>query len=300
MILQSGDYRSAKKSLFGHANVVLSSGVGRDFLLCHIGRHVGNTSAGEIFCQGRHCVMDGMMLRAAAGERTGIVLDPRTKLILLFTVTTLMFSMSNEELMNIVKPVLSLMPFGLILSKQRLHMTGKYCFSMQGVSCWNRWRSLGQKDFCLFSFWQGHLRQDPLCPRDHDGPYLVSSTTVSEFVAAMERMHISDKLVISLSVIFRFFPTVREEYGAIRDAMKMRGIRFGGEKPFLMVEYRLIPLMVSVVKIGDELSDAALTRGQGGPVKCMNIYRIGFLRQDILAMLFCAGCFVAFLCQSFR
>ena len=49
--------------------------------------------------------MDGMMLRTAAGERTGIALDPRTKLILLLTVTTLMFSTSNEGLKNIVKPV---------------------------------------------------------------------------------------------------------------------------------------------------------------------------------------------------
>ena len=199
--------------------------------------------------------MDGMMLRTAAGERTGIALDPRTKLILLFTVTTLMFSTSNEGLMNIVKPVLSLMPFGLILSQRRLRTAGAY---------------------------------------------LVSSTTVREFVAAMERMHISDKIVIPLSVIFRFFPTVGEEYGAIRDAMKMRGIRFGGEKPFLMVEYRLIPLMVSVVKIGDELSAAALTRGLGGPVKRTNICRIGFHRQDILALLLCAGCFAAFFWQSFR
>lgn len=55
------------------------------------------------------------------------------------------------------------------------------------------------------------------------GYYLISTTTVSEFVAAMERMHIPQKIVIPVSVVFRFFPTVREEYAAIRDAMKMRG-----------------------------------------------------------------------------
>ena len=79
---------------------------------------------------------------------------------------------------------------------------------------------------------------------------------MSEFIGAMERMHLTEKIVIPLSVIFRFFPTVSEEYQAIRDAMKMRGIRFGGKNPFLMVEYRLVPLIVSVVKIGDELSAA--------------------------------------------
>ena len=76
--------------------------------------------------------MDGAMLRAATGERTGIVLDPRTKLILLLTVTTLMFSTSNEGLMNIVKPVLSLMPFGLILSQRRLRTAGKYLLFYAG------------------------------------------------------------------------------------------------------------------------------------------------------------------------
>ena len=64
---------------------------------------------------------------------------------------------------------------------------------------------------------------------------MISSTSVSEFIGAMERMHITEKIVIPMSVIFRFFPTISEEYQAIRDAMKMRNIRFGGKNPFLMV-----------------------------------------------------------------
>ena len=97
-----------------------------------------------------------------------------------------------------------------------------------------------------------------------------------------------------MSVIFRFFPTISEEYQAIRDAMKMRGIRFGGKNPFLMLEYRLVPLMVSVVKIGDELSAAALTRGLGAPVKRTNVCQIGFHVQDLIAILFCVICFALF------
>ena len=210
------------------------------------------------------------------------------------------FSLWMTGLMNIVKPVLSLMPFGLILSQRRLRTAGKYllfyagCFLLERIAfAWTE----GLLSFLLLAMTSVMTR---FAPGIMTGAYLVSSTTVSEFVAAMERMHISDKIVIPLSVIFRFFPTVGEEYGAIRDAMKMRGIRFGGEKPFLMVEYRLIPLMVSVVKIGDELSAAALTRGLGGPVKRTNICRIGFHSQDIVALLLCAGCFAAFFWQSFR
>lgn len=65
--------------------------------------------------------------------------------------------------------------------------------------------------------------------------------------------------------MFRFFPTVGEEYGSIADAMRMRGIRFGGGKPAKMLEYRMVPLMISCVKIGDELSAAARNSSRSQP-----------------------------------
>ena len=78
--------------------------------------------------------------------------------------------------------------------------------------------------------------------------------------------------------MFRFFPTILEESRSINDAMRMRGI---GSKnlvkdPIALFEYRLVPLLMSIVKIGGELSAAALTRGLGGPVKRTNICKIGF------------------------
>ena len=200
------------------------------------------------------------------GSKKGIQLDPRTKLLLLLTITTLMFSTSNEGIMNLVKPLLSLVPFILILSERHFQTAAKYlilyaaCFALERAA-------------------------------------LIAFTSVSEFIGAMERILLTEKIVIPLSVIFRFFPTVSEEYQAIRDAMKMRGIRFGGKNPFLMVEYRLVPLIVSVVKIGDELSAAALTRGLGAPGRRTNLCRIGFHAQDLMAALFCVACFALFLLQ---
>ena len=60
------------------------------------------------------------------------------------------------------------------------------------------------------------------------GYFVISTITVSEFVAALEKLHIPQTITIPLSVMFRFFPTVLEEFNAINDAMRMRGIRFGG------------------------------------------------------------------------
>jgi energy-coupling factor transport system permease protein len=101
-------------------------------------------------------------------------------------------------------------------------------------------------------------------------------------MAAMNRMHAPQGLSISIAVMMRFFPTLAEEYRSIRDAMKMRGIQFGGGKVTKMVAYRLIPLLFSSVNIGDELSAAAVTRGLGVPVKRTNICDIGFHACDFL------------------
>ena len=227
--------------------------------------------------------MNGLSFSATTEKRKGILLDPRTKLILLLTITTLMFSTSNEGIMNIVKPCLSLVPFALILSERRFKTAGKYlvlyavCFILERIAL----TSLsGLLSFIVLAVTSIMTR---FAPGIMTGAYLISST---------------EKIVIPMSVIFRFFPTISEEYQAIRDAMKMRGIRFGGKNPFLMLEYRLVPLMVSVVKIGDELSAAALTRGLGAPVKRTNVCQIGFHVQDLIAILFCVICFTLFLFQQ--
>ena len=61
----------------------------------------------------------------------------------------------------------------------------------------------------------------------------------------------------------------------------------------LCLEYRIVPMMICSVKIGEELSQAALTRGLGGPVKRTNICKLGFHVQDILFPLICLGAFAA-------
>ena len=109
--------------------------------------------------------------------------------------------------------------------------------------------------------------------------YLLASTKVSEFVAAFTRLRLPEKVVIPFAVIFRFFPTVAEEYRSIRDAMQLRGVNWKNG-PVSMVEYRLVPLIASMVKIGDELSAASVTRGLGGPAKRTNRCVVGFGAAD--------------------
>lgn len=231
------------------------------------------------------------------GKRA-FTLDPRTKLLLLLMITTLMFSTSNEGIMNYVKPVLSVLPFVLLLSEWKWKTAVKYlllyavCFALERLALT---QLSGMISFLLLAVTSIMTR---FAPGIMTGAYLVTSTSVSEFIAAMERMHLSEKIVIPMSVIFRFIPTMKEEYQAISDAMKMRGIRLGGKHPLLMLEYCLVPFMVSVVKIGDELSAAALTRGLGAPVKRTNICRIGFHAWDLIFIFISLVCFLLFVFQN--
>ena len=228
---------------------------------------------------------------SSSSPRRGLLLDPRTKLLMLLTVTSLMLSTGNSGVMNLVKPVLSVLPFALLLSERQWKTALKYlalyavCFALERIALY---LMSGLPAFLLLAVCSIMTR---FAPGIMMGAFLIASTSVSDFIAAMKRMHISEKIIIPLSVIFRFFPTIGEENAAISDAMRMRGIRFGGRHPGRMLEYRLIPLMISVVKIGDELSAAALTRGLGAPVKRTDICKIGFHWQDALMMLVCAACF---------
>ena len=95
-------------------------------------------------------------------------------------------------------------------------------------------------------------------------------------------------VTIPMSVMFRLFPTIGSEWKSIRRAMAMRGIHAGGARAGEMLEYQLVPMMTSTVRIGEELSASALTRGLGAPVRRTNICRTGFRAQDIILLAGCA------------
>ena len=80
-----------------------------------------------------------------------------------------------------------------------------------------------------------------------------------------------------------------EEHRDIRDAMRLRGLGWRSG-PVAMVEYRLVPLVISLVKIGDELASACATRGLGVGVKRTHLCRIGIRPLDVACMFFVGTC----------
>ena len=82
--------------------------------------------------------------------------------------------------------------------------------------------------------------------------------------------------------MFRYFPTLGEEYRSIHDAMKMRGIGQTIKDHLTYIEYVLVPIMMSTVRIADELSAASLTKGLSAGGRRTHICRIRLNALDIL------------------
>jgi energy-coupling factor transport system permease protein len=224
-----------------------------------------------------------------------LVLDPRTKLLLVFTVSFVLITGDYGGAMNIIRPALAVLPFLFLAVSRRFGASLLYalvyslCYFGELFLVPHTW---GFVNFLVVASCGIFAR---FMPGLVMGYFLVTTTTVSQFMAAMNRMRISEKITIPLSVMFRFFPTVGEEYAAINDAMRMRGISLAGGNPLAMLEYRLVPMMICCVKIGEELSAAALTRGLGAPVKRTNLGKIGFHIQDLVVILMCLASLAVFL-----
>ena len=127
------------------------------------------------------------------------------------------------------------------------------------------------------------------------GYCVMQSTTVSEFVTAMERMHVPQVITIPLSVMFRFFPTISEENSAISEAMRMRQVAGKKRSAFKKLEYELVPVMMSTIRIADELSQASMTKGLGGDIKRTHICEVGLRFRDYLLMILLTAAAVLFM-----
>jgi energy-coupling factor transport system permease protein len=109
---------------------------------------------------------------------------------------------------------------------------------------------------------------------------MIATTKVGELVSAMQKMRIPKPIIITFVVTLRFFPTAKEEFDAIRDAMRLRGIWFSVgnvlTKPLTVTECVLIPMMMRCAVIAEELSAAMITRGieSGGKRSSINELRL--------------------------
>lgn len=227
-------------------------------------------------------------------KKSNVPLDPRTKIFLTLTVSSILIGGAVGGIMTILRPCLAAFPFVLFLIEKKYKTAIKFFAVYLALFAVELYALPHLTGTCSFLVSAVVAIYSHMLPGFLMGYFFDIVHNCQRICCGKERLHISQKIVIPISVIFRFLPTVKEEYNSIKDAMRMRGIT-SFRKPMQMLEYRVVPLIMSIVKIGEELSAAALTRGLGGKEKRTNICKIGFGFWDVVMSAVAALCWAAFI-----
>lgn len=95
------------------------------------------------------------------------------------------------------------------------------------------------------------------------GYYTISTTTMSDLVYALKKIKFPDYIIIPISVMFRFFYSIKEDYQKINEAIYMHGLTAKNffKDPARILEYKFVPLLMITSQTADNVSISAMTRG---------------------------------------
>ncbi len=216
-------------------------------------------------------------------------LDPRTKLLILAITSISVFL--NESILiecifvlipfllflraKLFKPAFKNMAVFIILMAIQLAVVPKLPVTAGGI---------------VFMF-AVYIRK--LIPCLMLGLLMIRTTRVSTFLAAISRLHLPKGFTIALSVALRYFPTMAEEWGFIKDAMSLRGlsVSLAGllTHPIKTMEYVYVPMLISASKISDEITQAAVTRGIDHVGRRSCLETVKFRLWDMILLVIYAG-----------
>lgn len=212
--------------------------------------------------------------------------DPRTKFILLVLCvisSTIATSLQYESVL-----VFAVVVFGCVSGKVRrsLLYAGFYAiFYMVTLFIMSLEKGIL---YTVFTAWLGLFYT--VYPCAFLASIILSTTKVNEFLTAMNKARIPNKIVIPLAVMLRYIPSVCEDWNHIKDAMRLRDVSpslFGFFKnPSMMVECLYVPLLMTASNTADELSAAAVTRGIENPKPRTCHLQIKFRKRDWIAIAF--------------
>lgn len=224
-----------------------------------------------------------------------IHLDPRTKLYFLLLANLLLFFHVDTKT-EVMLTILFLIPF--FFSERRKTGIGFAVVYVILLAVEYGMVFLGQSVLQNFvSMVLVGIRM--IFPCLITGAYAFSTTGIGEFVCALRRMGITEKVIVPCMVVIRFFPTVKEDYRQIKNAMALRGIAVGNfallRHPAQSLEYILIPLLMNANNVAQDLSVAALTKGIGIQGIHTSVIKIQMKALDWGWMALCTLPFVLFL-----
>ncbi len=114
--------------------------------------------------------------------------------------------------------------------------------------------------------------------------FLKRKTSMPYVISAMQTMKFPNAVAILFIVILRYMPTLREDYGYLKDSLKIRGIKTSGIEffihPIRSLEFMIVPILFRSIRVAEELSTSVLLRGIENYKNRTNIYPLKFTKID--------------------
>lgn len=227
-------------------------------------------------------------------------LDPRTKLLILAITSVSIFL--NES--TLIEGAFIFIPFLLLLQAKHIRLAFKSgaAFIILLTLPMLLVPHLPVTAGGILYMFAVYIRK--LIPCFMLGSLLIWTTKVSTFLAAISRLHLPKGFTIALSTTLRYFPTMTEEWGFIKDAMSLRGISASPAgllfHPVRTMEYVYVPMLVSASKISDEITQAAITRGIDHLERRSCLENIRFRMRDALLLILYSGLVVLIIFNTIK
>ena len=127
------------------------------------------------------------------------------------------------------------------------------------------------------------------------GYYAISTTKMSDLVYSLKKLKLPNFLIIPVSVMFRFFYSIKEDYQKINEAMYMHGLTMKNffKDPAKILEYKFVPLLMITSQTADNVAISAMTRGMRIEGNRSSISNARLKLQDYILLAF--GIFIIIL-----
>ncbi|WP_336249947.1 energy-coupling factor transporter transmembrane component T [Stomatohabitans albus] len=211
-------------------------------------------------------------------------LDPRTKLVALLVVNVLAFGRGS-----LLAPAMAYVFVCILLTNAMRWQTWigyvviiPLCgfLGIAAPSIWGHWAVVLIGMVCYWT-WRFGISIGMAY-------YVVRTTKVSAFIAALRSWRVPQVVIVPVTVMLRFIPTVLRELHAIVDAMRLRGVIGSGWQmvvhPIQTAEYVVVPLLATTTRISDDLTASGMLRGLGRPGERTSVTPVGMGLSDVIAL----------------
>ena len=134
-------------------------------------------------------------------------------------------------------------------------------------------------------------------------PFLMLGTAIrkqknlSEITTALERCRLPKGIILSISVMFRNFASLKEDFFTISDAMKLKGIDTSRKgivcHPLRLLEYIFVPMLFRSLRTAEEFSCAALVKGIENKNRRSSYFDVRIRKKDIIISVIAVAMLIA-------